>query len=142
MKTPNPYVPFASELDLLTRSECEGFYPLPKTLATLHDLPPPIAYVIHNRMTYCSCCFTAHSHVEMFSLYHTASRTGAKVVRHLVPVQRVTWRLPIYSERLPSIPIDLCPLCIGTDKAQAYLETRLPPTLPEPNSKPSAEDLA
>jgi hypothetical protein len=83
----------------------------PICLASPSDVAP-VAYVVHNFSQTCQNCTTNHRWSEVFALNHLRSRSGSSFIRHLVPVQRIEWQVPVRIHALTPKAVPVCFECV------------------------------
>lgn len=99
------------------------------TPAGIHDVAPapgpvgapPIAYVIHNRSQLCLACNSIARWSETYSLFPAKTHWDKSKVRHLVPVLRLEWNIPIHSQDIAQSTAPFCSECL--DATQQYVAT-------------------
>jgi len=85
----------------------------PITLARETDVIPH-AYIVHTQATRCACGTETRTN-QVFALNFLRSRTEmGKYVRHLVPVTRLAFNVPVECVALQEKSIPLCHACVTT----------------------------
>lgn len=118
----------AAEVDKRLRAEPspDGVY-APKTFIS-PDSVVPVAYVLHNFCTRCTLCNTEHRWSEMYALNHLRATWGT-FVRHMVPVQKLEWQVPLKVHNLSTKTVVGCWEC--SDAVAEILKTLPLPPVPQ-----------
>lgn len=89
---------------------------------------PPIAYVMHNRTQRCLACNAQHRWSETYALFPAKTHWDKSKVRHLIPLSRLEWNIPIHSQDITESTTPFCGECL--DAAQQHVATLPRPPLP------------
>jgi hypothetical protein len=75
----------------------------------------PRRYILHKHTKVCVHCNREHSYTNIYAWNEMLSRTGAgAMIRHLVPIERIDYNLPIEVVSLPFVTVPACHECVGT----------------------------
>lgn len=91
---------------------------------------PPSAYVLHHHSSRCLACNNTTIWSATYALYHRKGHWTAERVRHLIPIQKLEWNLPIHTTDIPQTTTPFCVQCVTA--AQDYVATL--PRPPEPKA--------
>lgn len=103
--------------------------------ATGPTLPPPAAYVIHHHSHRCLACNAVQKWSEIYRLHYAKSRWDHSNIRHLTPVAKLEWNVPLHRIQIPQTDIPFCSDCV--EPAQDYIASLPRPPVPQAVLKPT-----